>query len=332
MPGIYEAQIPLRDLARMDKIINTKAHDAKFFSALQKPSTIAQLDYSWQLAARKRTGHRGAKDGEDQTTFDSQRRIAAKMRCMELRDAWHVSQKTDDTEQIAGPEKAVQKAESSIRLKEKIQARCLSDAVPYQEAGAEEDAFGGVFWWFFSGVSDYYTLPEAYRVSSACLYQAALADFSEKDFEAMIAQAFKDRNGGEITLDGWVGIDLKNRFNDFSAYDTDNNLGNNLRQYTYDQKAKTVMRCVDFLIMSEGLVRLHPTTYLLRDRDTGDSHADAHRSGVFLDMNEWYFRFNVPFRHKDNTDEGGGPRGHWKSTGVLHPGTVVGQLAIRCNA
>lgn len=333
MPGVYERDIPLRDLARADNIAQTRAHNSKFFSALKKAKRLAQLDYQWQLARRKVTGHEGVADGQDQTEFDKQERTPLKMRSQEMREGYKVTQKTDYTDQIAGKEVQIQKAEASIRLKEKVQSRLLSDATPLQEVpGSQVDEMAGIFWYFFNAVSDYVTIPTDFRVPAACTYNSALASFTEKSFEAMVAQAFIDTNGDDIMLDGWVGINLKNRFNDFGVYDTDGNGADNLRQFTFNGEAKKILRCVDFLHISEGVIRLHPTTYLLRDKVTGLSHADAHRSGVFLDMSQWYFHFNQMFTHKENTNEGGGPRGHWSVAGLMRPATLAGQMAIRCTS
>lgn len=333
MPGVYERDIPLRDLARSDKISQTRAHNSKFFSALNKAKKLTQLEYNWQLSKRKVTGHGGVFDGQDQTEFDKQERTPLKMRSQELREGYKVSQKTDDTEQIAGKELSIQRAEASIRLKEKVQSRILSDALPYQEEpGSQPDEMAGLFWYFFNAVSDYVTIPTDFRVPSACLYNSALASFTEKTFEGMVEQAFIDTNGDDIMLDGWVGIKLKNRFNDFGVYDTDAKGADNLRQFTYSGDAKKVMRCVDFLHISEGIIRLHPTTYLLRDAETGVSHADAHRSGLFLDMTQWHWHFYKMFTDFKNTNEGGGPRGHWKVGGVVRPETLAGQMAIRCTS
>jgi len=333
MPGVYERDIPLKQRQILDKIGETKASSTKFFSALNKGGKLVQLDVHWQLEARDNTGHVGVRDGEDQTEWNRQLRIAAKMRCMEMRESWHVTQKGDEIQTVGEAERKKQKAKALVRLKKQQQARCLSDLGPMEETNDPDtaDEFAGVFWWLFNPVSDYFTLPEAYRTPSGCLYSGTLANLHEVTVQNMIAEAFVSRDEDDIVLDGFCGIDLKNRFNDWGAHDTEGNGDDNLRVYSYDGSKKSVMRCVDFLHLSEGMVRLHPTNALLRDRKTGVSHADARRSGVFLDMEQWVYKFMVPMRHKDNTDEGGGPRGFWKSSGMMHPITINGQLGFRCS-
>lgn len=329
--GVFENEIPLKDLDRMDMIAETQAEDAKFYNALQKGKGLEQLTYNWQIQSRDRVGHEGAKDGEDQEEFDSQDRVDAKARSMEIRAPWKVSQKTDYTKQIGGPEKKRQKALASLKLREKVQGRFLSDAEPVQGSKIIADETAGVFWWLLDATSTFYTLPAAFRVNSGCTFTGAIADLHEETFEGMLAQGFKDRNGGDLMLDGWVGIDLKNRVNKFSVHDTESNGADNLRVFNFKGDSKKILRCVDFLEMSEGLIRLHPTTYLLRDKVTGLSHADAHRSGVFLDMKKWWVRFNKTWTHTDLPNGGGGPRGFWYCSTMLQPVTLTGQLCIRCN-
>jgi hypothetical protein len=330
--GMYENQIPLKDLDRLDRIAETQMDDTEFFSSLAKGKELEKLDFHGQLQKRDKVGHGGARDGEDQTEFNAQERIPIMARSQEFREPWKVTQKIDYTTQIGGAEKVRQKAIAALKLREKVQNRALSDAAPVLGNKVIPDETGGAFWWMMNPVSDYFTLPEEFRVPAACRFAGALSDFHEETLQSMMAGAFKDRNGGKLTLDGWVGIDLKNRFDAFSVYDTQGNGDDNLRVFTYNGASKTIIRCVDFLHMSVGMVRLHPTTYLLRDKVTGENHADAHRSGLFLDMKQWYWRFNKTWNHTDLPNGGGGPRGFWMAAGMLAPIMVTGQLAIRCNA
>jgi|GEM_PF-2085042 len=333
MPGVYERDIPIKQLAIMDAIAKTKSSKTKFFSALRKGKKLVQLDYHWQLEVRDNRGHMGVRDGKDQTEWDKQLRFPCKMRSMEMRESWHVSSKTNRTEQVAGPEKARQKSEASVKLKKKAQHRALSDSGPMAESPDDlstADEFAGAFWWLFNPVSPYFTLPEKYRTPAGCLFSGNLSDFHETTMQSMMSAAFVSKDEDDIILDGWVGTDLKNRFNDWGAHDTEGNGDDNLRVYTFKGEEKKILRCVDFLHIGEGTVRLHPTNSLLRDRKTGAAHADAQRSGVFLDMNEWVFKYVAPFSHKDNTDEGGGPRGFWFFEGMMHPTTINGQLGVRC--
>jgi hypothetical protein len=333
MPGLMERQIPLKDLSRLDKIANTNAHKAAFYAAVQKGSKLAQLDHWSQLQTIEPSPHKGAKDGEDQKTFGAQNRFPIKSRSMEFREPYKISQKTDYTTQIGGSELTRQRTIAATKLKDQIQSRLLSDAAPVMELPQEltsADECGGIFWWLMNPTSTYFELPEKYRTPAGCTFSGDLADFHEETLAAMFAEAFISRNEDMVTLDGWLGIQLKRRISRFSVCDTEGNGDDNLRVYQFSGESKKIIRTVDFLVVDGGTVRLHPTTYLLRDRETGLPTADSHRSGLMLDMSQWKWRFNDPWKDNVLKDEGGGPRGFWRCAGLIHPESVNGQLAIRC--
>ncbi len=334
MPGVYEKTIPLKQREIIHKTFETQAADHKFTSALQKGFKPGKLEVEYGLQSRKRVGHKGIRDGQDHTSFGKQERVPCKARSMELRDDWQVTQKTEATTQDGiqeRSEKAKQKAEALIRLKDQMESRFLSDAPPVMEAGnTDADETAGVFWWLLNATSSYFNLPEAHRVPTGCTYTGALASFTEKSFDNMVEEAYEARNGGDLNLDGFVGSKLKRRFTDFSTADTDNSGTNNLRTYNFDGTSKKLVRCINVLEMDNSMVRLHPTTYLLRDRETGESHADARRSGVFLEMDRWYLDMIEALKHNPLENKGGGPRGFWSVNLLLRPESILGSLAIRC--
>jgi hypothetical protein len=104
-----------------------------------------------------------------------------------------------------------------------------------------------------------------------------------------------------------------------------------LRTYNLDGKSKTVINCVDFLTLGFADIRLHPTTYLLRAKAKGDAaHADAHRTGYFLDMRQWATHFVGGPSHNQLPDLGGGPRGYWQAMAILRCNYLLGQFGVRC--
>ena len=167
--------------------------------------------------------------------------------------------------------------------------------------------------------------------AAACAYSSTLAALTETAFITMLEAAYKARNG-KLDLDGFVGIELKGRMDNWTARDTEASASAYpVRTFNQDAKNMALIKTVDFYNFSAGQVRLHSSSHLRLDV-AGAATAYTHKSGLFLAMSMWRLGFMRKPGMKDLPDLGGGPRGFSDSIMVLECGNPLGQVMAEINS
>ena len=106
-------------------------------------------------------------------------------------------------------------------LKLAMEARCLSALECSVDNGTDTpNATRGAFLWLANAEQSVYPVPASYRPAAACAYSSTLAALTETAFITMLEAAYKARNG-KLDLDGFVGIELKGRMDNWTARDTE---------------------------------------------------------------------------------------------------------------
>jgi hypothetical protein len=187
------------------------------------------------------------------------------------------------------------------------------------------NALRGAFLWLANGEQAVYPVPEAYRPASACAISSTLANLTETAFIAALEAAYKARRG-KLDLDGFVGIELKGRMDNWTARDTEAGASAYpVRTFNQDAKNMAMIKTVDFYNFSAGQVRLHPSSHIRLDA-AGAATAYTHKSGLFLAMSMWHLGFMRNPGMKDLPDLGGGPRGFSDAIMDLECGNPLGQV------
>jgi hypothetical protein len=313
---------------------NAEVASTPMFSSLRKNSEMIQEVHTVYMKKYKRKGHRGKVDGEDVTDFGTNDRSPAICLAQTFNDGTGVSRRANKAKIVKDPnasgsnEMASQIADSLICVKLMMECRIGSA----EECRADDGSIGsetrGVFKWGLATAQSLHPVPSAYRPPSACYYSGTLAALTEKAFIAMCQASFQQRKGAR-DMKGWVGIKLKQQFNDFQRY-VENVTGQTIIG-TYDggnSKMKVLERMVDILNMDTGKITLEVSANLCTDADTGDDTDYTTRSGVFIDPARYSWGYSDAPQWNPLQDGGGGPRGFTEAEGALICDNPSGQMTV----
>ena len=332
MPGLYEADQVGQRQEISNEVFNIRADETPFVSLAKKDPKPKKKVATWQVETFRDGSLGGVMDGADVDSFNSQGRELLTGVCQKFREPWFVSDFADETEVAGLPtgEKGRQKMVAAKVLKYSLEGRSLSILECSTDNGTDTpNATRGVFRWLQATAQTVYPVPAAFRPASACIHSGALSTLTESTFEAQLAAAFKARKG-KLNLDGFVGITLKQKFDNWTARDPEASAANYpVRVFRQEAGKKAMVKCVDFFDFSTGQVRLHLSTYLYKNADGSDSDY-THRSGAFLDMNMWSIGFLGDRRPRmvELPDLGGGPRGFSDCIAVVKCLNPLGQVVV----
>jgi len=332
MPALLEQNQVGKRESLADVIANVESAAAPFSSQIPKrPRPVNNL-HSWQLKKYKRKGFAGVLDNKDADEFGHNDRSRVYSLGQKVWDNPAISDFADEAE-IAGlgrAEMAEQIADSLIAVKHIVEAVGLSDNDLQVDDGASPNETRGFYCWVQSGAQTLHPVPEAYRPPAASIYTDALADLTEEAFKAMARSAFKQRRGPH-DLDGFVGIELKAEFTKWTILTPTVSNYTNVR--TFNQNlSRTIQSTVDMLDLDTGKIRLHPSSFCLLDKTTGEDTAYTHKSGIFLDMEMAWMAYVRKPRVRKLEDKGGGPRAIVDSIFMYGCDNPGGQMAVKTNA
>lgn len=269
-----------------DLIVCAESDTTPYIAMAKKGKKPGKVTHDWQVKAYLNGGHVGVLDGKDATEFVHNPRERLHGVSQKL---WHNPAVSDFAEEsdVAGMSKGEGKgqvADALVSLGRKMEKRCLSaEDNTLEAAPAVPNATRGIFSWLSATAQALYPVPVAYRPAAAQIYSGTLAAFKESSLIAMASAAFKQRKG-KNNLKGIVGIDLKNKFTDFSKYSDDVATKSTVRTFTQVAGDKAVISTVDRVVLDSGTIDLMLSSFLWTDPTTGDDTAYTHSSGVFLDM------------------------------------------------
>lgn len=317
-----------------DAVFNIVSTKTPFMSMINKDPKPHQKRATWQVEKYIEAGLGGVMDGADVESYNSTPREEIEGTAQHMRFPYKISQFSDVTD-VAGirSEFARQKATAIVTLKKMMEARALSREDSSQDNGVTvPNATRGVFPWLDSAAQGNKPVPTDYRPPAACNHTGTLATVTEASFRTQLDCAFNLREGAS-TLDGFVGISLKDRFDDFTARDaaaTTTNVA--IRTFNQNAENMSLINVVDFLKFSSGTVRLHPSSHLARNAATGAETDYTTRSGVFLDMTMWRCAFMRKPQTVPQADDGGGPRGYCETILILKCMNPQGHLKVETSS
>lgn len=294
-----------------DLIANAETDKTPCVSMMHKRMKPKQVSHNWQVKKYKRQGHRGVRDGVDAQNFNSNAREELVGRCQKSWDLPGVSDFAEEAEVAGLPkgEMSEQIADAITAVKWKFEQRALSNQDQLADNGSSTaNETRGLFKWADTAAQTLNPVPEAYRPPSAQRFTSPLDEFDESDFLPMMRSSWKQRKGPS-TMDAFLGIDLKARFNDFSKYTEDVANKTQVRQFNQEASSKMLIHCIDKLVLDTGTVNLHANAFIETDVETGEDSDYTHRSGIVLDMEMVGIAFTRNPRYKPLENKGGGPRG-----------------------
>jgi len=308
MPPLLERNQVGKKESLADLIANTESDATPFSSQCPKRSRPVNNIHDWQLKKYKVVGHTGVVDNVDATNFTHNTRARVHAVGQKCWDNPAISDFASEAT-VAGErrgEMAAQIADSIVAVKTIIEKRGLSNEECQMDNGVVPYETRGMFMWGSPPAQALYPVPDGYRPPSAQRFTDTLAAWTEENFLTTCRSAYKQRKGPH-DLDGYVGIDMKAKFTEWTIYTADKANYTIVRSFNASTSL-TVERTVDMLKLDTGNVRLHPSSYVMTDVTTGEDTDYTHRSGLFSDMRMLWMRFTRKPRVRKLEDKGGGPR------------------------
>lgn len=334
MPVAFEAQQVGKRQSLANVIANIEVDATPYTSMVAKRERPKQVLHNWQVKSYLVTGHRGVVDGKDATDFQSNPRKG--MQCNGQK-TWFkpgVSDFADEAEVagVAKGEMAEQIADAIVTVKRQIEKRSLSGEDTKDDDGVKQgNETRGAFSWISNTAQALYPVPDGFRTPAAQVYSSSLATFDEEDFLAMARSSFKQRKG-PFKMHAFLGIDLKAAFTNFSKYTDTVANKTSVRDFRQDAKDKTLIHCVDKLVMDTGEVDLMPNAYLYTDADTGQDTAYTHSSGVVVDMEMCGLAYTRLPRVVKLPYAGGGQKAIVDAIFLNMMDNVLGMMAMKINS
>lgn len=310
-------------------VTNIVSEETPMLSRIKKEPKPKQKLMEYEVEDYPDVGLEGVMDGADVKDYEHTPREMLHAVQQKFRRPWQVSDFSDETE-IAGlpkGERGRQRAISLTLLAFMMEGRLCSNAdSSYDNGGKVPNETRGAFKWLQTGKQGHLPVPKNFRPTNE-IYTGALDGLTEDVTENLVAAAWAKRRSKSAFF-GVVGQKLKKHYDSWSVYTADKAAHTPVRQFNGQQSAKKVINCVDFLEFSTGTVHLHLAYYLYQDEATGEQTDFSSRSGMFLDMSKWCFRYMRKPRQRDLEDRGGGPRGFSDSIGGLCCLNPLGQPAM----
>jgi len=308
MPPLVERDQVGKRESLADLISNVESDATPFSSQIPKRPRPVNNIHDWQLKKYKTVGHKGVLDNVDATNFTHNKRKRVHAVGQKAWDNPAISDFADEAT-VAGLRKgemAEQIADSIIANKFIIEKRGLSNEECQVDDGNVPNETRGIFKWGSTTAQALYPVPDGYRPLAAQIHSTALDTFTEEAFLAMCRSSYKVRKGPH-NLDGYVGVDLKALFTDWTVYTADKTSFTAVRTFNA-ALSRTIERKVDMLELDTGKVRLHLASHILTDAETGEDTDYTHRSGLFSHMDMLWLRFIRKPRVRKLEDKGAGPR------------------------
>ncbi len=290
------------------------------------------MDLEWQSENYPRDGFGGEIEGEDIPEYKGTPRQTLRNRLMIQKQPWKVTD-VADAQDVAGiaSETANQKAKALQRLGFKLErAFCSQLKAQSGDRVTTPDRSRGIFSYLNPDQSgDELPLPPDFTLDPAMQYTGALSGFDEAQMKTLMRLSSQARRS-KFPLDFFCGTILKGVIDEWGIYQTGVTATKSaLRQFTQSAASKQLINCVDSLSFSYGDVRIHLNHYLACDIATGADTEFTYRSGFALDLRMWAARKLKDIVAKENEDQGGGPRGFYRWTGLgLRCGNPLGQWSV----
>mgnify|MGYP001285947998 FL=1 len=313
MPALHEINAVAKPDSWADLIAVVESDKTPFTSMINKRKKANQVVHRWQCKKFANTGFNGVLDGKDATDFNSNQGeeltgVAQKV--------WYNIGVSDFMEEVEvagvkGSHFNSQIAEGVKVLARSIEKRALSNEdVSRDDGTSTANETRGLFKWSDSSfVSAAYEVPSNFQTPTANKYASTLANFFENDFKDQGQSAYKERKGPG-KMDGYLGIELKSRFTEFTSYQLDatgSGIANTVAVRRFNKgDGRVLTSVVDRLVLDSGTYDLHTSSFVRCDPATGNDTAYTHKSGIFVDMDMVGLAYTRMPRVKKLEYQGGG--------------------------
>jgi hypothetical protein len=333
MGTMYEANQVGKRQEISEKIFNVESEKTPFLSLLKKGPTPNQMLMSWQGFVYPNVPSTGIKDGTPATTPLSVPRVLVEGCAQHFRREWGVTTLAQLTN-VAGVgrnEVGFQRAQAMILLRRMIEQQLLSVDDCAVEAGETPWTTRGVFSWISNSAQSVKPVDSSLRNAAGAIHAAALSGLTEAAFRDLIEAAYGETRE-PVSLDGFVGVDLKALLDDFTQlYPTGTGTSQAKAHYNVTD-VETYKNKVEWLRFSVGDVRLHLNPFLAVTSSTGAASAYTPKSGAFLNMDMWELGWLKNPANTNLSPDGSGEKGFIDAVAGLKCFNPKGQMKVYANS
>jgi hypothetical protein len=309
MPALHEIDAVNKpdDWANLISIV--ESDKTPFTSMIRKKKEPNQVVHRWQAKKFPDVGFNGVLDGKDATEFNA---TQAEELTGVAQKVWYNIGVSDFMEEMAdvagisGSHFNYQISEGVKVLSRMIEKRALSNEDVSRDDGVSNaNETRGIFKWSDNSFDHAaYAPPVNFQTPAGNKYSGDLSAFDEESFRDMGVSSYKQRKG-PAKMDGFLGIELKNQFTEFTSYQKTESAKTPVRRFNFGE-GSTLNVVVDRLVLDSGTYDLHTSSFIKCDPVTGEDTADTHKSGIFIDMDMVGLAYTRMPRVKKLEYQGGG--------------------------
>lgn len=313
-------------------VANVEAESCPMTSMMPKGKKPVDVIDNWQAEAYPEVGLKGVPDGKDAETFESTNR---KRLQGVIQKVWHNPSVSDLAGEVKvhgiGNEMSHQVAIAMKLLKRKMEARIGSE----QDCRTEDDGTRGyetrgAGLWLDTDAQTTLPVPSEFRPSSDVSKEGAMTACTEALLKGMLSSAFKVTNG-QNHLNGFIGIDLKDQFDAFTAYQDDVASKTAVRSLNQNASVRQLIQVVDRIMLGGGSIDLHPTNWLYRD-ENGAATTATYKSLLALQLSMWKVSYVRAPRVVPLDYKGGGQKRIVDAIFILKCLNPLGQLRYKATS
>jgi hypothetical protein len=333
MGAIFEAQVIGKRQEISEKIFNVESDKTPLLTLIKKGPTPKQMLMSWQGFVFPDAPNTGTLDGTPATGRKSVPRYLVEGCGQHFRREWSVTTLADltDVAGIGRNEVGFQRAQAMIILKRMIAQQIGSADDCAVESGETPWTTRGILSWISNSAQSNKPVPAALRNSAGSIYTGALASLTEAAFRALLEAAYNETKA-PVSLDGFVGTDLKAVLDDFTqVYPTGTGTSQAKAHYNVAGVSEYQNK-VEWLRFSAGDVRLHLEPFLAYTGSTGAASAYSPKSGVFLNLDMWELGWLKAPANTNLAADGSGVNGYIDAVGGLKCFNPRGQMKVYSNS
>ncbi len=333
MASMYETNQVGKRQEISEKIFNVESDKTPFLSLVKKGPVPNQMLMSWQGFVFPNAPSTGIKDGVAATDPASIARVLLEGCAQHFRRQWGVTTLAELTN-IAGVgrnEVGFQRLQAMTLLKRMIEQQLLSVDDCAVESGETPWTTRGVGSWISNSAQSVKPVDATLRNSAAAIYTGAVASLTEAAFRTMLQAAYGETKE-PVSLDGFVGVDLKAVLDDFTQlYPT--GTGTSQAKAIYNVAGVgEYQNKVEWLRFSVGDVRLHLNPFLAVTTSTGAASAYTPKSGYFLNMEMWEVAYLMKPANTNLSPDGSGTKGFIDAVLGLKCFNPRGQMKVYSNS
>jgi len=330
MAGMYEANQTGKRQEIADKVYNSELEATPVLSMLGVGKEVLQSTMQWQMEKFADKAVTGVLDGTAVTAFDSTLRYDVYGAVQQIREAWQVTQRAENTA-IAGVPDEVgrQRYTAMINMRRKQEKILLSDQDHQVEAASDPWLTRGMFKYIQAGAQTTFPVPALFRNASAAIYGSTVALLTQSAFEALLAAAGNEIKG-PVSLDLFAGPSIKSKIDSFTEIWPTATSTETLGAHYNRDAAKGYVREVNILRFSYGTVRVGLSWFNLCDLTTGLATASTPLSAIGINPEMWnigYMRNGKP-ANTNLSPDGSGVRGFIDCFMGLRCNNTLGQIKI----